>query len=82
MPTVCDVSADLPQLENLGAERGLTAEEAVTLAEELVAYHRHFAPLFCHDASSPFAWRLACLWYNHPRTEAIGFCSPLGVIVA
>ncbi len=38
MPTVCDVSADLPRLEDLGAGRGLTAEEAVTLAEELVAW--------------------------------------------
>jgi len=46
MPTVCDVSADLPRLANLGAGRGVTAEEAVTLAEELVAYHQHFAPLF------------------------------------
>jgi hypothetical protein len=26
------------------AQRGLTAEEAVSLAEELTAYHQHFAP--------------------------------------
>ena len=46
MPTVCDISADLPKIENRVAVRGLTAEEAATLAQELVAYHQHFAPLF------------------------------------
>jgi SRSO17 transposase len=46
MPTVLDVTADLPKLADLRAVRGLTAEEAATLAEELAAYHQHFAPLF------------------------------------
>jgi SRSO17 transposase len=46
MPTVLDVTADLPKLTDLRAVRGLTAEEAATLAEELAAYHQHFAPLF------------------------------------
>jgi hypothetical protein len=46
MSMVCDVTADLPPTANLRAVRGLTAKEAATLAEELVAYHQHFAPLF------------------------------------
>jgi SRSO17 transposase len=43
---MCDVTADLTPAVNLRAGRGLTAEEAATLAEELVAYHQHFAALF------------------------------------
>ncbi len=46
MATLCDITADLPPAANLRAVRGLTAEQAVSLAEELVAYHQHFAPLF------------------------------------
>ncbi len=46
MSTLCDVTADLPRLANLRAVRELTAEQAISLAEELTAYHQHFAPLF------------------------------------
>jgi hypothetical protein len=46
MSRLCDVTADLPRLANLEAVRGLTAEETASLAEELTAYHQHFAPLF------------------------------------
>jgi SRSO17 transposase len=46
MSLLCDVTADLPPAANLRAVRGLTAEEAVSLAEELTVYHQHFASLF------------------------------------
>jgi hypothetical protein len=46
MSLICDVTADLPPAVNLRAGRGLTAEKAATLAEELAASHQHFAPLF------------------------------------
>jgi len=46
MSTLYDVTADLTPAVNLRAVRGLTAEEAVSLAEELTAYHQHFAPFF------------------------------------
>jgi hypothetical protein len=44
MSGLCDVTADLPPAANLRAFPALTAETAATLAEELAAYHRHFAP--------------------------------------
>src|SRR5260221_12916704 len=46
MSTLCDITADLPPAADLRAVQGLKAEEAVALAEELAAYHQHFAPLF------------------------------------
>ncbi len=46
MPTVLDITVDQPPAANLQAVRGLTAEEAVSLAEELTAYHQHFSPFF------------------------------------
>src|SRR5258708_18322405 len=46
MSTLCDITADLPPAANLRAVQGLKAEEAVALAEELAAYHQHFAPFF------------------------------------
>jgi SRSO17 transposase len=46
MSLVFDVTTDVPKLADLRAVRGLTGEEAVSLAEELAAYHQHFAPLF------------------------------------
>jgi len=46
MALVYDVTADQPPSTNLQAVQGLTAEEAVALAQELVVYHQHFAPLF------------------------------------
>lgn len=46
MSTLCDVTADLPPAMNLGTVRGWLEKEAAALAEELVAYHQHFAPLF------------------------------------
>jgi hypothetical protein len=42
MSLMCDVTADLPPAVNPRAVRGLSAEEAATLAEELAAYHQHF----------------------------------------
>src|SRR5260370_16567998 len=44
MSTLCDITADLPHAENLRAVQGLTAEEAVAVAEELAAYHQDLAP--------------------------------------
>ncbi|GHO68007.1 hypothetical protein KSC_068990 [Ktedonobacter sp. SOSP1-52] len=41
-----DVTADLPPVANLRAIRELTAEEAASLAEDLMAYQQHFASLF------------------------------------
>src|SRR6266516_635873 len=46
MSLMVDVTADQPQLPGRLAVQKLAAEEAATLAEELVAYHQHFAPLF------------------------------------
>jgi len=46
MPTTFDITADLPPAANLQAVRGLSAEEAASLAEELAVYHQHFAPYF------------------------------------
>src|SRR5260370_24328409 len=46
MSTWCDITAELPPAENLRAVQGLTAEEAGALAEEMAAYHQHFAPFF------------------------------------
>jgi SRSO17 transposase len=46
MSLVFDVRADLPKLADLGTVRGLTAEEAASLAEGLTEYHQHFAPFF------------------------------------
>jgi hypothetical protein len=37
MPAVVDVTTDLPKLADMRAVRGLTAEEAATVAEELAA---------------------------------------------
>jgi SRSO17 transposase len=41
-----DVTADQPQLPGRLAMQDLASEEVASFAEELVAYHQHFAPLF------------------------------------
>ncbi len=46
MSMLRDVTADQPPAMSLRAVRGFMAEEAATLAEELTAYHQHFAPFF------------------------------------
>ncbi len=46
MSTLLDVTADLPPAHGLLALRGLSMAEAASLAEELAAYHQHFAPFF------------------------------------
>src|SRR5260221_14032322 len=46
MSTTFDITADLPPAANLQAVRGLSAEEAASLAKELAVYHQHFAPYF------------------------------------
>ncbi len=46
MSLVCDVSADQPLTTGRLAVQELTPAEVASLAEELVAYHQHFAPLF------------------------------------
>ena len=46
MSMLRDVTAEQPPVMNLRAVRGFMAEEAATLAEELAAYHQHFAPFF------------------------------------
>src|SRR5438132_7625907 len=46
MSAVLDVTADLPKPGALLPVQGLNPAEVASLAEELVAYHQHFAPLF------------------------------------
>lgn len=46
MSAVLDVTADLPKPGALLPVQGLTPAEVASLAEELTAYHQHFAPLF------------------------------------
>ncbi len=46
MSAVLDVSADLPKPGALPPLQGLTPTDVASLADELTAYHQHFAPLF------------------------------------
>jgi SRSO17 transposase len=46
MSLVLDVTTDLPSPTGRLAVQEMTLEEVASLAEELVAYHQHFAPLF------------------------------------
>jgi SRSO17 transposase len=46
MTALIDVTPDLPPVHGLSPVRELSAAEVSTLAEELVSYHQHFAPLF------------------------------------
>ncbi len=46
MPALIDVTADLPPAQGLSPVRELCAAEVSTLAEELVSYQQHVAPLF------------------------------------
>jgi SRSO17 transposase len=46
MTTLIDVTPDLPPAHGLSPVRELSVAEVSTLAEELLAYHQHFAPLF------------------------------------
>ena len=46
MSLVFDVSTDQPPTPKRLAVQELTLEEVASLAEELVVYHQHFAPLF------------------------------------
>src|SRR5579885_3619875 len=46
MSLMVDVTADQSPLPGRLAVQDLAAEEVARLAEELVAYHQHFAPLF------------------------------------
>src|SRR2546421_12071014 len=46
MALVFDVTADQPPPTGQLVVQELTPEEVASLAEELVAYHQHFAPLF------------------------------------
>jgi len=46
MSLMVDVTADQPPLSGRLAVQNLASEEMASLAEELVAYHQHFAPLF------------------------------------
>jgi hypothetical protein len=46
MSLVSDVTADQPPPTSPLAVQELTTGEVASLAEELVAYHQHFAPLF------------------------------------
>ncbi|HKF37713.1 MAG TPA: IS701 family transposase [Ktedonobacteraceae bacterium] len=46
MSLMVDVTADQPPLPGRPAVQNLASEEVAGLAEELVAYHQHFAPLF------------------------------------
>jgi hypothetical protein len=46
MSLMVDVTADQSPLPGRLAVQNLASEEVASLAEELVAYHQHFAPLF------------------------------------
>jgi SRSO17 transposase len=46
MSLMVDITADQPPLPGRLAVQNLASEEVACLAEELVAYHQHFAPLF------------------------------------
>lgn len=46
MSLMVDVTADQPQLPGRLVVQDLASEEVASFAEELVAYHQHFAPLF------------------------------------
>jgi SRSO17 transposase len=46
MSLIVDVTADQPPLPGRLAVQNLASEEVASLAEELLAYHQHFAPLF------------------------------------
>ena len=46
MSLVFDVTADQPSPPSRLTVQELALEEVASLAEELVAYHQHFAPLF------------------------------------
>ncbi|HEX4206793.1 MAG TPA: hypothetical protein VHZ51_21850 [Ktedonobacteraceae bacterium] len=46
MALMVDVIADQPPLPGRLAVQNLASEEMASLAEELVVYHQHFAPLF------------------------------------
>ncbi len=46
MSAVLDITADLPKPGALLPVQGLNPAEVASLAEELTAYHQHFAPLF------------------------------------
>src|SRR5258708_21517168 len=46
MSVVFDVTADQPSPTSRLTVQELAPEEVASLAEELVAYHQHFAPLF------------------------------------
>lgn len=69
MALVYDVTAGQPPSTNLRAVQGLTAEEAVALAQELVVYHQHFAPLFYRREQREWAvvYRRGLLTADVPR---------------
>jgi hypothetical protein len=46
MSLMVDVTAEQPPLPDRLAVQNLASEEVASLAEELMAYHQHFAPLF------------------------------------
>src|SRR5215467_13642901 len=46
MSLIFDVTADQPSRTGRQAVQELAPEEIASLAEELVAYHQHFAPVF------------------------------------
>lgn len=46
MSLIIDITADQPPLPRQLVMQDFTSEEVAALAEELLAYHQHFAPLF------------------------------------
>jgi hypothetical protein len=55
MSLVFDVTADQLTPQGRQAVQELAAEEIASLAEELVAYHQHFAPLFYRQEQREWA---------------------------
>ncbi|MFL5654955.1 MAG: hypothetical protein ACJ8CB_12380 [Ktedonobacteraceae bacterium] len=78
MSAVLDVTTDQPpSTDRLGVQE-LTPEEVVSLAEELVAYHQHFAPLFYRREHKEWAqvYLRGLLTADVPRknVEAMALC--------
>ncbi len=73
-----DVTTDQPPSTDRLAVQELTPEEVVSLAEELVAYHQHFAPLFYRREHKEWAqvYLLGLLTADVPRknVEAMALC--------
>src|SRR5689334_21488665 len=78
MSLVLDTTSDQPPPPGQLAVQKLTPEEVTALAEELLAYHQHFAPLFYRREQREWAeiYLRGLLTANVPRkyVEAMALC--------